>query len=339
MRGEFELIDLLRERIAAAGAGSSARLIVGSGDDAAVAEPGGATATSVDSIVDGVHFRRGTFPPEAIGAKAMASALSDLAAMGAGPGEAYVQLGLPDDLTEPELVGIADGLAESANEAGVAVAGGDIVASPVLFLAVTAVGHASAAADLVTRSGARPGDALLLTGPVGGAAAGLLLLERPELDAGLSPGTADALRARQLRPRARLEAGRALAVAGATAMIDLSDGLAGDAGHIASVSSVRIAVEMSAVPVQDGVAETAAAAGEDAERLIAGGGEDYELLAAVPPGRVDDAIAALADTGLAPAVIGGVEAGEGVVLRDATGRELDVRGYDQVRSRVPGEPS
>ena len=339
MRGEFELIDLLRERIAAAGPGSSERLVVGSGDDAAVTAPGGVTATSVDAIVDGVHFRRRTFPPEAIGAKAMASALSDLAGMGAAPGEAYVQVGMPDDLGEDELTGIADGLAASAAESGVVVAGGDVVASPVLFLAVTAVGHADSVGDLVTRSGAQPGDALLVTGPIGGAAAGLRLLERPQLAAALDDETAEALRARQLRPRARLAAGRALAAAGATAMIDLSDGLAGDARHLASAGGVRLAIEMGVVPIQAGLSEVAAAAGEDPELLAASGGEDYELLAALPRDRTDDAVAALRDAGLAPAVVGGTEAGEGLVLRGSTGRELDVRGYDQVSSRVPAEPT
>jgi thiamine-monophosphate kinase len=339
MRGEFELIDLLRERIAAAGAESSERLVVGSGDDAAVTAAGGVTATSVDAIVDGVHFRRRTFAPEAIGAKAMASALSDLAGMGAAPGEAYVQVGLPGDLADDELSLIADGLAAAAAESDVVVAGGDVVASPVLFLAVTAVGHADSADNLVTRSGAQPGDAVLLTGPVGGAAAGLRLLEHPELADALDGETAAALRARQLRPRARLAAGRALAAAGATAMIDLSDGLAGDAGHLATAGAVRLVIEMGAVPIQAGVSEVAAALGEDPELLAASGGEDYELLATLPRDRVDAVVAALRDAGPGPAVVGGVEVGEGVVLRGSTGRELDARGYDQVSSRVPAEPT
>jgi thiamine-monophosphate kinase len=339
MRGEFELIDLMRERIAAAGAGSSERLVVGSGDDAAVTAPDGVTATSVDAIVDGVHFRRSTFPPAAIGAKAMASALSDLAGMGAAPGETYVQIGLPDDLPEGKVIGIADGLVEVAAAAGVTVAGGDIVSSPVLFLAVTAVGHADSADDLVTRAGARPGDSVLVTGPLGGAAAGLRLLERPELAGSLDDAAADALRARQLRPRARLDAGGALAASGATAMIDISDGLAGDAAHLADAGGVRLAIDMAAVPVQPGVAEVAAAGGEDGELLTASGGEDYELLATLPPDHQDAALAALRDAGLAPAVVGEVEAGEGVVLRSSTGRVLNARGYDQVRSRAPGEPT
>jgi thiamine-monophosphate kinase len=339
MRDEFELIDLLRERIAAAGAGTGERVVVGSGDDAAVTAPGGATATSVDAVVDGVHFRRSTFPPEAIGAKALAAALSDLAAMGAGPGEAYVQVGLPEDLADDDLARIADGLGSCAAEARVAIAGGDIVASPVLFVAVTAVGHAERAEDLVARAGAKPGDAMLVTGPLGGAAAGLRVLDRPALAEGLGAGVADALRARQLRPRAQLDAGRALAAAGASAMIDVSDGLGADAGHLAAASDVRVELDLGAVATQPGVREVAEAAGEDPELMVASGGEEYELLAAVPQASVDNALAAVRGAGLDPAVVGGVEPGEGVVLRSSKGRVLNARGYDQVRSRVPAEPT
>jgi thiamine-monophosphate kinase len=339
MRGEFDLIRRLRERIAAAGSDSGDRLLIASGDDAAVTAASGVSATSVDCVVDGVHFRRATFPPEAIGAKALAAALSDLAAMGADPGEAYVQVGLPDDLSEAALIGIADGLAEVAAQARVAVAGGDLVASPVLFLAITAVGHAATLDRLVTRAGAKAGDVLLVTGPLGGAAAGRLLLDRPELERAVDAQTAARLRSRQLRPLPRLAAGSALAAAGARAMIDLSDGLAGDARHLAEAGAVRLVVDLGTVPTERGVAEVARAAGEDAELLVAAGGEDYELLAAVGPDRVEDALTSLRDAGLVPALVGGVEAGEGLVLRSATGRELDVRGYDQVSSRAPAGPT
>ena len=332
MRGEFELIDLLRERVAAAGAADSDRVLLASGDDAAVTRPGAVTATSVDAIVDGIHFRRGTFPPRAIGAKAAAAALSDLAAMGATAGELYVQIGLPGDIPEPEIAQIADGLAAVAADAGAAIAGGDIVASPVLFLAVTVVGHAESPDALVTRRGALPGHALVVTGPLGAAAAGLLLLERPDAPADLDADVADALRRRQLQPQPRLAAGTALARAGASAMIDISDGLAGDAAHLAAASSVRIEVGMHRTPVAPGVAKVAAAAGRDLASFVAGAGEDYELLAAVPPGRLVAALAAVRECGLDPTVLGGVETGEGLVLRGATGRELNVRGYDQVRS-------
>ncbi|MDQ3572528.1 MAG: thiamine-phosphate kinase, partial [Actinomycetota bacterium] len=296
MRGEFELIDLFRERIAAAGAARSPRVTLASGDDAAVSVPGGATATSVDAIVDGVHFRRRTFTPGQIGGKAMGAALSDLAAMGAEPGEAYVQLGLAPEMTESELTAIADGLARVASQERIAVAGGDVVRSPVLFVAVTVVGHADNPGAFVGRAGAEQGDVMIVTGPLGGAAAGLVLLERPELAAALPSGVADALRRRQLEPVPRLAAGQALARIGAHAMIDISDGLAGDADHIAMASGVRVAIDASAVPVAPGIAELSAEV--DPDRLVYGGGEDYELLAALPPARLEEAVAALREQGL-----------------------------------------
>jgi thiamine-monophosphate kinase len=326
--GEFELIERLRERLP----GAAERLLVASGDDAAVTVPGGATATSVDALVEGVHFRLGAgFELEDVGAKALATALSDLAAMGAAPGEAYVVLGVPPEAGGPELLRIADGLAEVAAATGTAIAGGDVTRSPVLWLSVTVVGHAPRPDLLVTRAGAEPGDVLVLSGELGGAAAGLLLLERPQLAAAVPPETAANLRRRQLRPSPRLRAGAALAAAGARAMIDLSDGLAGDAGHVAAMSGAALAVDAAAVPLAKGVAEVAAAAGRDPLELAVSGGEDYELLAALPPDRLDEAatrIGQAAETSLTP--IGGVEAGDGVEIRLPGGGTLRTSGFDQL---------
>ena len=228
--GEFELLARIRERLPAPGP----RLIIGMGDDAAVTVPGGATATSVDAIVDGVHFRRELASLAQIGRKALATALSDLAAMGAEPGEAYVVLGLPPSgLDEDGCLELIDGIAALAAETGTVLAGGDVTRAPALIVAMTVVGHAPRPELLVSRAGARPGELLVLTGEIGGAAAGLALLERPELSVAVGAETAARLRARQLEPRARLAAGQALARAGATAMIDLSDGLGGDARRLA----------------------------------------------------------------------------------------------------------
>src|SRR3954452_13657979 len=179
--GEFELLARLRKRLPPA----EPPVVVGVGDDAAVSVPGGATATSVDAIVDGVHFRRGEAPLPLIGRKGLATALSDLAAMGAAPGEAYVVLGVPDDLDENQCLELFDGIEALARETGTTVAGGDVTRSPVLSLTFTVVGHAADASQLVTRGGAQPGDRLLLTGEIGGAAAGLLLEEQPRLATGL----------------------------------------------------------------------------------------------------------------------------------------------------------
>ncbi len=325
--GEFELLARLRERLPEPGP----RVALGSGDDAAVTVPGGATATSVDALVEGVHFRRSEASLALIGRKALASALSDLAAMGAEPGEAYVVLGAPADLGEPDFLELVDGIAGLATETGITVAGGDLSRAPVLTLAVTVVGHASTAERMVTRGGAREGDLLVLTGEIGGAAAGRLLLDRPELGAAVPDPTAERLRSRQLEPVPRLGAGRALAAAGARAMIDLSDGLAGDAGHIATASGVGLRIDAASLPLAKGVAEIAAAVGRDPHELAASGGEDYELLAALPPERLAEAstrIGEAAETTLTPA--GAVVAGDGVEIRLPGGGLLEAAGFDHL---------
>jgi thiamine-monophosphate kinase len=333
--GEFDLIARLVETVADArrdGASEwGARIAVASGDDAAVTVPTGATATSVDSLVEGVHFRRRTAPLGSVGRKALATGLSDLAAMGAAPGEAYVQLGVPDDLNEAGCLELGEGLAQVAAEQDVAVLGGDVTRAPALWIAITVVGHAGSADELVRRAGASPGDALAVTGELGGAAAGLLVLDRPELGAAVAAEVADALRRRQLEPVPRLRAGRALAAAGASAMIDVSDGLGGDAGHIATASGVRLVIELERLPVQAGVGEVAAAAGVEAGDLVTGRGEDYELLVTLPPERVDEASAGVAATGSALTPIGVVERGEGVALRAPDGSERQAAGFDQLR--------
>jgi thiamine-monophosphate kinase len=328
--GEFDLIAALRARLPTQGD----RVLLGLGDDAAVTAPAGVTATSVDAIVDGVHFRRQSTPLAAIGRKALAAALSDLAAMGAEPGEAYIVLGVPPDLDEPGCLELLDGAEEVAARTGTVLSGGDISRSAVLFVAMTVVGHAPDAESLVTRGGARAGDVVVLTGELGGAAAGLRLLNRDAAGGGLPDELADGLRARQLDPQPRLAEGGALAASGATAMIDISDGLGADAGHIAAESGVRLEIDLSALPLQAGVAEVAEAIGEDPLELAAGEGEDYELLACLPAESLDRAHAAIAGVGGSLTVIGRCGPGEGggVKLSAPSGRELRVRGYDQLSS-------
>jgi thiamine-monophosphate kinase len=332
---EFDLIARLVATVGEAREGppreTHARIVVASGDDAAITEPRGVTATSVDSLVEGVHFRLETTPLPSVGRKALAAALSDLAAMGALPGEAYVQLGLPAELGEAECLELAKGLGGVAADHDVAVLGGDLTRSPVLWIAITVVGHCDSADQLVRRAGAQPGDVLAVTGDLGGAAAGLLLLDRPELAGRLKPEVADALRRRQLEPSPRLAAGRALAATGASAMIDLSDGLGGDAAHVAAASGARLTIDLELLPLQRGVAEVAAAAGLSAHDLATGCGEDYELLVALAPERADQAKARVRDTGSTLTSIGAVAGGEGVVLRDAEGGEREPAGFDQLR--------
>jgi len=324
--GEFELLEAIRSRLPAAGP----RIRLGSGDDAAIVEPGGAIATSVDALIDGVHFKREWASLAQIGHKALAVALSDLAAMGAATGEAYIVLGVPTDLDEDDCLAILDGMAALAADTGTTLAGGDVTRAPALTLAVTVVGHAESADDFVTRSGAAAGDVLVVTGELGGAAAGLLVLE----SAG-SSGDDDALVCRQLEPTPRLAAGRALAAAGATAMIDLSDGLGGDAGHLAAASGVGLRIDAAELPIQPGVAEVGAAAGHDEVELAASGGEDYELLATLPPTQLEEARGALAKTDVKLTQIGVVLAGEGVEVRLPGGGDLQPRGFDQLGRAAP----
>ncbi len=324
--GEFDLIAALRSRLPQEGG----RLLLGSGDDAAVTSPEGVTATSVDAIVEGVHFRRPQSSPEAIGRRALATALSDLAAMGAAPGEAYVVLGVPEDLDEAGCLALLAGLEAVATETETQLAGGDITRSGVLFVAVTVVGYGPDSKGLVTRGGAGQGDVVAVTGELGGAAAGLLLLERGT-PTQLPEEIAARLVARQLSPRARLAEGSALAASGASAMIDISDGLGADAGHIAAESGVGLDIDMSSVPLAPGLEEAALALGEDPLELAAGEGEDYELLACLPEGSLEAARAAVAGLGGSLTVIGRcVDEGTGVRLSAASGRELRVRGFDQL---------
>ena len=286
-----------------------------------------------------MHFRRETAPADAIGHKALAAALSDLAAVGAAAGEAYVQLGLPDNLSADECLEIADGMAAVAREHGVDVLGGDLSRAPVLILAVTVVGHAPSPEALVQRSGARAGDAVCVTGRLGGAAAGHRLLELPELADGLEGAVADELRSGQLRPQPRLAAGRALAQAGATAMIDISDGLAADARHVAEASGMRLLIDGGAIPIAAGVEAVAVAAGVDALQIAIGGGEDYELLATLPQDALEAAAEALAAEGLALSRLGRVEAGEGVAILGESGAEIDAEGFDHLSGRPnPARP-
>jgi thiamine-monophosphate kinase len=325
--GEFELLARVRERLPPIGG----RVRLGSGDDAAVTVPGGATATSVDALVEGVHFRRDLATFAQIGHKALATALSDLAAMGAEAGEAYVVLGVPAELNDDDCLELLDGMAALAEATGASLAGGDVSRAAELFLAITVVGHAPAPAQLIPRSGAEPGDALVLSGEIGAAAAGLLLLEQPELGRGLPAAEADSLRNRQLQPKPRLAAGKALALAGAKAMIDLSDGLGGDAKHLAESSGVGLRIEANALPLAGQVAEVATAIGRNPAALAASGGEDYELLASIPAERFEQAQAAVRQAeGIGLAKIGEAVADKGVEIRLPGGRLLEPEGYDQL---------
>ena len=327
---EFDLIAAINQRMPAPGP----RVRVQSGDDAAVVEPRAASAITVDAIVDGVHFVLDSFGPEAVGRKALAASLSDLAAMGAAQGEAYVVVAAPEELSDEDLLGIADGLAETASREEVTIAGGDLVSSPVLVVSVTAVGYEPGGARFVTRRGAKPRDLIAVTGELGGAAAAVELMEAGERR-GDPADRGEGLLERQLDPTPRLREGRALAKAGASAMIDISDGLGADAGHLASASDCRIEIDLGRLPVAAGVAEVTG--GEQAAvELAASGGEDFELLVAVPRERFDAAVQAVDDAGSRLTEIGYVTEGQGVGLRLPSGGELQPSGFDQRRGSLSG---
>jgi len=254
--GEF---DLIRELLARWG--SRAR---GIGDDAAViAVPAGERlVVSTDSSVEAVHFRRGWLTPREIGYRATAAALSDLAAMAATPLGILVALALPT-AWRAEVGEIADGIGDAVDLCGVPIVGGDLTAATDLAITVTVMGTAIAP---LARSGARPGDRIWVTGTLGGpgrAVAALSDNAAPDAES----------RARFARPVPRLREARWLAARGATAAIDISDGLIADAGHLASASAVRLVIELDRLPH---VAATDVIA-------AAGSGEEYELLVTLPP--------------------------------------------------------
>jgi thiamine-monophosphate kinase len=279
-------------------------------------------------MVEGVHFRLGDgwSTPAQVGHRALAGALSDLAAMGAAAGESYLGVGLPSGLGESQALELVRGAKTLAAQAGTTIVGGDVVSAPVLTLWLTVVGWADSADELVGRDGAVRGDLVGVTGRLGGAGGALAVMEgrvarstaREELLAHVS----------DVRPR--LAEGRALALAGAHAMIDLSDGIATDAAHIARSSGVRLVLDLPALPLQEGVEQICAELGVPAWTLAASAGEDYELCFCAAPEQRDDvqsAVAAVSDTEVT--WIGRVgEGAAGVSLLDSRGEDLRLEGFE-----------
>jgi thiamine-monophosphate kinase len=286
------------------------------------------SVTSLDAMVDGVHFRlrEGWATPAEVGHRALAGALSDLAAMGADPGEAYLMLGLPAGFGEARALELVRAAAALAAHTDTAIAGGDVVAAAALTVSVTAVGWADGPEQLVGRDGARPGDLVGVTGSLGAPGAALAVLEGR---ARRTPAT-EAAMARSRAPVPRLREGRALAAAGVHAMIDLSDGLATDATHLGRASGVDVRVALDALPLHEGAAQVAHTLGMPSWQLAAAGGEDYELcfcVAASDRERVESAVAELGDVRVS--WIGEIGPGTpGATLSDERGNPIRIEGYE-----------
>lgn len=268
--GERALIQRITARLS-----TPSWVTVGPGDDAAVVAPARGThdVFTTDALVDGVHVDRRFVPPDAIGHRALAVNLSDLAAMGAEPRCALLSLLLPDDIALPEVDGILDGLLALAGQHTVALVGGNITRTPgPLTLDVTAIGSIHPR-KILRRSGARPGDHVYVTGTLGDAAVGLRTLR-----SNLSNESNDCVE-RYLRPAPRVRAGLLLARnRAATSCMDLSDGLADGVRQIAEASNVGITLDAAAIPLSDSVREWHARHGGSAVETALTGGDDYELI-------------------------------------------------------------
>lgn len=314
--GEFGFIDAIRR--AFGGAERPGEL--GIGDDAALLPVHGRTVLSTDMLVEGTHFSLGYFRPGEIGARALSSNLSDLAAMGARPVAYLVAIAAPPDTPLDFLRSLYRGMAKAAAPAGMRLVGGDTVRGDRLTLSVTVVGE-TAPGKALLRTGARPGDLVVVTGEPGWSRLGLALLFRGR-PARAGGWRREAMR-RHLTPEARWREGIAAAGSGAvSAMIDVSDGVLADLGHLAETGPIGAQLDAAAFPMSKRFLLAAATLGEDPMAAFLSGGEDYELLMAVPPKKLDRLRRALASfrCGLAP--IGRFTEAAGVVVVTPDGSRL-----------------
>jgi thiamine-monophosphate kinase len=298
---------------------SAPEVVVGPGDDAAVVTPGsGQLVLTTDALVEGVHFRREVTTPRDLGYKAIAVNVSDIAAMAGSPRHALCALTLSDAVDAAWVVELAGGMKECCDEFALSIVGGNVARGPEVTIAVTVTGEVRPG-RAVRRDGARPGDHLVVTGSLGGSAAGLRLSSQRSW----SGEERDALH-RHMRPTPRVGEAGVLAAHGATAMMDVSDGLALDLSRLCAASGAGARLELARIPLHP------AATREEA----LSGGEDYELLATLPSaGAVDEARAELREAfGVSLAEIGGIiDRGLVAVGDDGSERPLDTDGWDHFR--------
>ncbi len=286
------------------------------GDDTASVPGGeGTLVVSTDVSVENVHFKREWIRPVEIGWRATSAALSDLAAAAALPAGVTIALTVPPDVTHDDVIALMSGAGQAARAAGTKIIGGDLSSGPIWSVAVTVLGHA---VRPMSRRGARVGDGVWITGWVGGARAAIR-----DWESGKEPEPT--IREFFANPLPRLATARWLAQHGATAMIDVSDGVAGDARHLAAASGVRLEIDINRIPLCPAVPVVAIRHGDDPAVMGARGGEDYEILCTLPEG-FDAAEACMTETGVPVARIGTVVHGSGAaILRD--GLEVDITGF------------
>jgi thiamine-monophosphate kinase len=271
--GEFGLISAIKAVLPPDPAG-----VIGVGDDGAVLPaPDGRVVASTDLLIEGRHFRLDWSAATDIGVKAAAQNLADIAAMGADPTALLFGLAIPGTLATAWVLDVTRGMVAECQRAGAFIAGGDVSSSEQIMLAITALGNLGGR-DPVTRSGARPGHVIALSGPVGQSAAGLAVLQASGAADSEDPDMQPMVAAHR-RPRPDYRAGPAAAVAGATAMIDISDGLVADLGHIADASDVRLDIAARLLPGTGPLMAVAARLGSDWRTWALQGGEDHALAA------------------------------------------------------------
>jgi thiamine-monophosphate kinase len=316
--GEFGLIERAAARFGNAPAGE-----VWSGDDCAVLQLEGRDLLfTTDVLVQGVDFELGWARGVDVGWKAVAINASDIAAMGGMPRRSVATLVLPRRTPLSFVDDLTDGLAEAALSHGVGLVGGDVSRGAEISIGLAMIGVATGAP--VLRRGAKPGDAICVTGTLGAAAAGLLVLQGRE-----APSDArERLSARQLRPHARVEEGRAIALAGASAMIDISDGLIADLGHLLAASVVGCSVDPSTIPIDPDVVEVM---GSDAPELAFHGGEDFELLFTISNEKVEAVSRTLDQFGTRVTRIGAITDGS-KIWGGEEWMEIEVAGWDHLRN-------
>jgi thiamine-monophosphate kinase len=312
--GEFGLIARIAERVS-----HRSGVEVGIGDDAAVTRPtdGYLTLITTDMLVEGVHFDLSMCTPEALGRKSLSVNLSDIAAMGGESRFFLLSMAIPPSFPVAFLDGFTKGMLERADEFGVSLIGGDTCSSKGgLVLSITVVGE-QRPERIIRRSGARPGDLIFVTGTLGDSALGLEMLKLGEPEGFAAE--------RHLDPLPRVREGLALAAALLpTAMIDVSDGLAADLGHILANSGVGAKLHVQKIPLSPFFRKKCLPLTDEALSLALAGGEDYELLFTVPPSRADEVYPLIATFGTEVTLIGEITAGSGLSLLSEEGREFTV---------------